>query len=288
MRYFRMRSAAFLALLVFAPRAWAQSPRVLTIDPAGEHSQVYLSYLDATAQKNFAGMFDTPRNQDYKPFALLLTNASGQAIVALTIRWIARSADGAGFYDSYIDSLLQGGPGGGSGSLTPMRLPGQSRSVQIPVYLGQSRASGRGTEVASNGERILVAPGVFARESLGRPTGGAGIPDALIKAEMVSAILDTVVLQDGQVLGPDASRTVDSLGSRKATVDTLLSAVKTGEQSGLDGVEVLKSLASTQPKPDTDSASFQLRVLAQSLMVSRDWRQQLEKMSAIQLPIFHR
>ena len=288
MKYFRMRSAAFLALLVLAPRAWAQSPRVVTIDPAGEHSQVYLSYLDATAQKNFAGMFDTPLNQDYKTFELLLTNASGQAILALTIRWIARSADGTGFYDSYIDSLLQGGPGGGSGSLTPIRLPGQSRPAQAPVLLGQSRASVGGTEVASNGERMLVAPGVFARESLGRPSAGSGVPDALKKAEMVSAILDTVVLQDGQVLGPDASCTVDSLRSRKATIDALLNAVRTGEQSGLDGVEILKSVASAPPRPDSDPGSFQLRILAQSLMISRNWKQRLEKMSAIQLPIFHR
>ena len=58
--------------------------------------------------------------------------------------------------------------------------------------------------------------------------------------------------------------------------------------SGLDGVEILKSVAGAPPRPDGDPDSFQLRILAQSLMVSRDWKQRLEKMSAIQLPIFHR
>jgi hypothetical protein len=288
MKYSCMRSAAFLALMALAPRAWAQSPHVVTIDPAGEHSRVYLSSLDATARQNFAGVFDTPLKQDYKAFALLLTNASGKAIVALTIRWMATSATETGFYDSFIDCLLLGGPGSGSGSQTRMLLPGQSRPAQTPVSFGQSHASLGGTEVASNGERMLVAPGLFVRESLGRPSAGSSLPDALKRAETVSAILDTVVFQDGEVLGPDVSHTLDSLRSRKATIDALLDAVRTGEKNGLDDVEVLKYMASAPPRPDNNPGSLQLRMLAQSLMAARDWKQRLEKMSAIQLPNFHR
>jgi len=114
------------------------------------------------------------------------------------------------------------------------------------------------------------------------------MPDALKRAETVSAILDTVVFQDGEVLGPDVSHTLDSLRSRKATIDALLDAVRTGEKNGLDDVEVLKYMASAPPRPDNNPGSLQLRMLAQSLMAARDWKQRLEKMSAIQLPNFHR
>ncbi len=146
----------------------------------------------------------------------------------------------------------------------------------------------QGSQVAANGERMLVAPGLFVRESAGRESGGSGVPEAIKTAEMVSAILDAVILEDGQVLGPDASHTVDSLRTRKARVDGILQAVRTADQNGLDGVEVLRQLASPPKSPDNSQESPQLRAFVHALMATPKWKERLEKLSAIQLPNFHR
>jgi len=45
----RSQLAALLAGLVLIPLLPAQNSRTVTIDPAGEHSRIFLSYLDATA-----------------------------------------------------------------------------------------------------------------------------------------------------------------------------------------------------------------------------------------------
>ncbi len=295
MKYSCMRSAAFLVFLVLPPRAWAQSPPVVKIDPAGEHSRVHLSLLDATTQKIIARRFDPniPINQYYKPFALLLTNASGKSIVALSIRWMAISTDETGYYDSSIDSLHLSNPGSSSGHLMGLPRPGQSLPAQTQVRFGQSHVSAGEPEVLFNGERMMVAPGLFIRESSDKP-GGSSIPKELIRAETVWAILDTVVLQDGEVLGSDASCMVDSLRERKTTIDVLLNGMKIGEQRGLDGVEILKQMAndplrfSPLPQIPENDPGFQLKALANELMISRDWKQRLEKLSAIQLPNFYR
>ena len=36
--------------------------------------------------------------QDYKPFALLLTNSSGKAIVAINVRWMVNSGGRSGVF----------------------------------------------------------------------------------------------------------------------------------------------------------------------------------------------
>jgi len=139
---------------------------------------------------------------------------------------------------------------------------------------------------------MLVAPGMFLSESLGwRGSGSSSmtLDTAMAKAESVSATLDTVVLQDGEVLGPDASRTVDSFREYKATIIEMQNAIKEGERNGLDGADILKHFASAQLKgPDTDPNFTQLRRLVTQLGFMSDWRQRLEKLSAIQLPNFHR
>jgi hypothetical protein len=268
--------------------AMAQNSRMISIDPAGENTRVYLSYVDATAEDNFARMFEIPRYQDYRPYALLLTNSSRRAIVALTIRWIGTSAGKSGVFDSSIDSLLSGAPTGGSSMIALQRpIPGQTQ-----VQLGQSYQSANGPEVIANGERMLVAPGLFASESVAKVRGTAGgsssMPQALQSAESVSATLDAVVLEDGEVLGPDASHTVDALLSRKAAIDGVVSAVRAAEQNGQDGVEALRQLANTQPTRDQSPLARQQSTIARVLMSSRQWREQLEKLATLRLPRFYR
>jgi hypothetical protein len=266
-----MQSAVFLVLLVFAPITGAQTRPAVMIDPASEHSRVYLSLMDEATRTIIAPKFDfnAPLHQDSKRLALLLTNASGKSIIALTIGWTGISADRYPYPQySGIDSLQLGGTGAGVSSWS----------------------SAIGNEVATSGERMIVAPGLFLRESHGTG-GGSNMASSLINVESLTAALDAVVLQDGEVLGPDKSGTVDSFRKRQAVIDELLKTIKAGEQSGQDGVEILKSMDNMVgvklPSRDFELVKM-LSSLVHGLMTSSDWRQRLEKLSAIQLPNFHR
>jgi hypothetical protein len=276
-----------MAMVAVAFWAMAQDSRTIRIDPAGENTQVFLSYLNATAEDSFAKMFEIPIYQDYRPYALLLTNASGQAMVSVTIRWTGTSAEKSIIYDSSSGSLLNGAPGG-AGSMT--MLGPASRQAQ--VQLSGSYQSADGPVVLAAGERMLVAPGLLVSESLakqrGRAGGSASMPPALRSAESVSATLDAVVLEDGTVLGPDASHTVDGLLARKAAIDWVVRAVRVAEQNGMDGVEALRILANAQPTRDQGPEIRQQSSIARMLMMSRQWKEQLAKMEALQLPRFHR
>ncbi len=281
------RVGTFMAVVAVAFWALAQDSRIIGIDPAGESTRVFLSYMNATAEDSFARIFETPRYLDYKPYALLLTNASGQAIVSVTIRWTGISADKSIVFDSSSDSLMRGMPGGASSMM--MSSPA---SRQAQVQQGGSFISADGPVVLAAGERMMVAPGLMASESLAKQRGTAGgsasMPSALQSAANVSATLDAVVLEDGTVLGPDASHTVDGLLSRKAAIDFVVRAVRAAEQNGMDGVEALRILANTQPTRDQGPEIRQQSSIARMLMMSRQWKEQLAKMEALQLPRFHR
>ena len=129
-----------------------------------------------------------------------------------------------------------------------------------------------------------MAPGLFAKQ--GSASGSSSIPAALLSAEVVSATLDLVVLEDGTVLGPDASNTVGDLRARKAAIDSMVNAVRAAEQNGQDGVEVLRQLA--RPPRQGGLGAMELSAIAHSLMISRRWREQLERLAALQLPNSHR
>ena len=120
------------------------------------------------------------------------------------------------------------------------------------------------------------------------PGGSASIPQSLQAAQSFSVTLDAVVLEDGTVLGPDASHTVDGLTARKAAIDGVVKAVRMAEQIGMDGVEALRILANPQPG---GNQSLEVRLegtIARELMLSTRWKEQLSNMETLQLPRFHR
>jgi hypothetical protein len=135
---------------------------------------------------------------------------------------------------------------------------------------------------------MLVAPGLFAREQTGSAGGSSSIPPALKTAENISALLDLVVLENGKVLGPDASHTIDGLRAHKAAIDGVVAAVKAADQNGQDGVAALRQLADARPTGPRDLFDMQQGRIARMLMMSRRWREQLQQLGALQLPDFHR
>ncbi len=279
------------AASLLASVASAQSAPTITVDPAGENARVQLAPLDADAQVSFAKVFEVPEYGDRKPFALLLTNSSGQPVVGLTMRWTVTSGERTGTYDARTDAFGQLVPGAAAVMRGTVLLPGSSSSASAMRPLGASYASAERV-VVDSGERLLVAPGLFVRESVtrerGRPTSASGMPDAIRTATAISVSVDTVILQDGTVLGPDASHTVDAIQRRQAEATAVVEAVRKAEVGGQDGVNALREIANSRVSPQRGGPSFEQRSLARHLMMSPDWSAQLEKISAIQLPNFHR
>jgi len=81
-----MNLAALPVALLLSVMSFSQGRVNVTVDPAGEHSRVYLSYLDAAEKESFADVFRSPFEMEWKPFSLVLNNLSGKAIIALNIR----------------------------------------------------------------------------------------------------------------------------------------------------------------------------------------------------------
>jgi hypothetical protein len=276
---------AIAALLWVAALAGAQGKPAAAIDPAGASGRVYLSTM-AGGEAGFGKLFETPVYQEYRPFAVLLVNGSERNIVALRIKWTVKWGERSGVYTSGTDSL--GLSVGGTGVSAPLPMPGQD--PRSALRLGASYSAAEGV-VAAPGERVLGAPGLFVRESLagqGRSGGFASFPDAFRTADNVTATLEAVVLEDGEVMGANPQPLIDSLKASKAAVDDLVSRVRAAEANGEDGAAALRNIAQQRPASREQFPQLEERSLARRLMLSRDWKAQLETLAGKKLPDFHR
>lgn len=284
-----MRAATVLQAIVLVTCASVlgqNAPRV-AIDPASGAGPVYLSTLDADTEANFAKLFQVPMYQEYRPFSVVLINNSGQKIVALQVEWTVRSGNRTGTFKCGTDSLKIGGSGSSSKGSWAASRPGEEQIVP----LGSSYAA-VDDMVAAAGERLLVSPGLFVREPTAKDRGAAGasasFPDLFRSAEAVSASIEGVVLEDGLVMGNSADSLVAALTASKAAVDAVASAVHAAEASGEDGTASLRRIAQAPPDREDPAVSREERALARRLMMSRDWKPQLEKVASTPLPNFHR
>jgi hypothetical protein len=271
------------AFLLWSATARPQSLPQVIIDPVGANGRVDLSPLTADAQLKFAKLFEIPLYQEYRPFTLLLTNRSPQDIVALRIRWIAKSAGKIGVFTSGTDSLELSSIGSG-GSRASWAATDPTSGVQ---RLGASHSASQGI-VAAPGERVLIAPGLFVRESEPRAGGAASYPEAFRSADTITASVEAVVLEDGEVTGANPQSLIDWLTASKAAVEDVVKRVRDAEQRGEDGTAELRTIAQEQPNREHFSQSMEAKALARRLMLSREWKKQLEKLAAKQLPNFHR
>jgi len=84
-----------------------------------------------------------------------------------------------------------------------------------------------------------------------------GLPyiDMLNQATRVTVTFDTIILEGGRVLGPDESRSVDSIRNRKRAASDLVTLVRRAKEDGLDLEDYLQSLYSSE-RGDTQHQSY--------------------------------
>lgn len=285
---FRLRMGAALALAALSSLALGQDAHNIRIDPAGESPRAFLSYTDSVAEALLAKLYETPRYLDYKPFAMLLTNTSGQAIVLVTLRWSGMTDNKTITEDYSCHSLMRDIPGGsgmGGGTMFDPR----NRDVET----AGGHVAAEGPVVLGPGERMIVAPGLMVREAYLRQYGRtnasswSGTTARLASAANLTVSLDLIVLEDGSVYGPDNAHTIDGLLAQKTAMDFVVEYVRAAEQKGIDGVEALRTLANNAMGPISPEDRRRGQI-ARILMSSRDWKQQLATIAAFQLPHFQR
>jgi len=157
-------------------------------------------------------------NKDFgrlSPYAMVLTNNSGRAIHGLTVRWTL--VDFAG-KESVMD------------------------------YATDSFFLTR-TAVLESGDSLLVTPTIMLPASLlARGFTGPGAEtanreaDSFDKAAERQVSLDTIILDDGMVFGPDVSNTVKSIEARRHAAEMVLGATP----------DALSRMAATRPTDPQD------------------------------------
>ena len=202
----------------------------------------------------FKRLFERPQLADfaaeaktYSDVCLLFTNESSQRITALTLAW------------SHPHPTLKGPSGGVSrsdsyyfGDNTAGVIPPQSQALIHP--------------------KRTIPAGVLEFENLlfastdGRLNGLRDI-DMIRDAPLVTAKFDTVIFEDGRVLGADDSRTVEFITNRKRAANDFVALIRRANQEGVNLDEVLTRLRpSGTGGPREDPYGFWLATFARQLM----------------------
>lgn len=256
----RWRSLLPIVLLVGSFPAHSQPHPRLTITPP-DTAEVSLVAYDTANHPNFTRLLQSGYGDRLRPFSLVLTNLSRQGIVGPTVRW------------NWVDQA------------------GQKRTHnQTTDALFLYRPS-----LLPTGAQMLIAPGVFLQGALAQsgfvgPSADRAQRDVeeLERSTSSSVTLDTIIFEDGRVVGPDQSETVASLAARKAAADKIVQAARQAKAAGNDVSAVLADIASRRP----DSRNDHLRVwssrIATEAQRSGDIDAFLSDLERIPAPRFHR
>lgn len=254
----KWRNLLPIAFLVSSLPAHSQ-PR-LTITPP-DTAEVSLAPYDVANHPSFTKVFQNAYSDRLRPFSLVLTNLSRQSIVGLTVRW------------NWIDQTGQ-----------------QRTHDQTTDALFLYRPS-----LLPSGVRMLIAPGLFLQETLAQsgfvePGADRAQRDVeeLERSASSSVTLDTIIFEDGTVIGPDQSETVASLSARKAAADSIVQAARQAKTDGRDVSAVLTDIASRRPTSRNDHFRVWSSRIAAEAQRSSDIDAFLSDLERIPTPRFRR
>ncbi len=199
----------------------------MTVDP-GSWRQAGIS-LVSSSDPAFAGLAsalvpsNAPNLAAAFPYSFVLTNGTGQAIIALGVRWIC--TDAAGHVRTHDRAWID--------LITP---------------------TSSGT-VAAGADRLvtpILSPGADADDdAVARELAG------FQGAQSIAASLEAVILSDGTALGGDANNTVPRVEARlDAQKQVLAGIVAAWQQGGADALTTyLQGVVAAAPPPQGDMAA---------------------------------
>jgi len=195
---------------VLSPRS---GPPVFTLD-AFESDAISVAKLDPSRHAVFDEVLQRLEQRGqwsrYRPYAVVITNQTDRAVVALTLRWAFTDAAGkTNVHTSRADIF-------GLPRRQPPIIEPHQQAAYTPVGRIPATLSGVIVGFGSSREPEPSARIVFS--------------------------IDTAVFEDGYVVGPDESATVASLENRKPAAEQLLQEVRSTVENGRDVLELLMNL----------------------------------------------
>lgn len=201
---------------------------VLTVSSEGQGPQirfgnsptpsVRLSPFTVEQFPAFRDLFP-PDASAVQPASFVLENMSDRRIVGIAVRYVVANQDGKLHnHDSMSDGFLSPGSQG----------------------------------VAAPHSRLLVAPGMFMPESLWSERrafvgpGPANISAAakdFTNASAIAVDVDSIIFEDGEVVGPDQLRLSEEIHARKAAAEALASQIRGALARGDDPRSFLSQLS---------------------------------------------
>jgi hypothetical protein len=220
----------------------------LPIDPA-----ISATAVNPRTQATFERLFDRPQLKPfaeevitYADYCLLLTNAASQRITGLTAIWEyphpnqSRPSLNVRRSDSYY-----------FGDNSKGVIPAHSEALIHPKR--------------TIPEAVLDYEGLMFTSTDGTWNGLRDI-DIMHAAPQVVVTFDTVIFEDGRVLGDDESRTVEFITNRKKAASDIVMLIRRAREDGLDIDETLMKLHEEKGgRPREDSYSFWLRTFVRQL-----------------------
>ena len=203
-----------------------------------ERADVWIAAYDPSLHPAFAELLSRPEWSHVTAVSVVVTNRSPRAIDGLVPRWIVRAADGRSESRMPIDRYIRDDG-------QPILYPGSQMLVTPTGYITDTQTAGNIVTSTLTSERVVKTwrtPGTQIRLSL-----------------------DSVIWDDGKVVGPDTFRIIEYLHSRHSVAREIASQVQPHQGNRAAIEKVLTAIAHAAGKvrsPDDHRAVWTRRFVA--------------------------
>jgi hypothetical protein len=207
------------SLVVFA--AAAQQPPYVQRGPlalvAPADTGISAALYDIARQPALARFFERPDGARLAKHSIVLTNESNSHIVGVAVRWVATQYNGQSRTTTWsFDSFIMN---------TPVPQPIIRAGTQViatPVGFAYVR-EGRVSEPGGHGQLVMKI-------------------DDLDQAQQVTVMVDTIIFEDGRVIGTDESHLIDSINAIAGAVKTLVHNLRDAMSDGRNVDDILRNI----------------------------------------------
>jgi hypothetical protein len=225
--------------------SYAQAPSRLKLEsPGGPFS---IAHFHPSVHTEFAPFFIEPGFKRLEPYAFVLTNSSDWPVQVLTIRWTMKNTEGKEYtMDVSTDNFfVNAGP------------------------------------VAAAGDQLLITPTAMLPQAQADSRVGFSKEMALRDAESMEAAVectasvDTLILSNGDLYGPDLSKTLQSIEGRDRAIELILNTMQDRQELGAS----LRNLVASHGLQRDNPVDLWVNRLAVQILRSPDPRSMLLRLS---------
>lgn len=227
----RLTIGSLMWLVVAAQQPLYSQPEPMEL-VAPSDSGISVAVYDVGRQPALARFFESSEPARLAKYSIVLTNESTKHIVGVAVRWIY--TDDAGQSRTTMQSFDSFGT---SVAARQPVIPAETQLIATPNGFQHVRVLSGGGFISGGGRAGGVSSFGFGRGQLVRI-------DDLDQAQRVTAMVDTIIFEDGRVIGADESHLADYINAIAAAVKTLVRNLRDAISVGRDVDELLRNFAS--------------------------------------------